>query len=401
MTLTLNTNVKAATVATFLVFGMNGFVFASWAARIPAVTQTLDLTSGQMGTLLLCIAVGSLVALPSAGRVVGRIGTANTIRGAGLLAAAAAAGIALALMAGSVAATAVALFFYGAGIGLWDVAQNIEGADVEHHLGRTVMPQFHAAFSGGAFLGAVIGAGLSTLGVGLPEHLLVIAAIVVVLALTAPRYFLPAQPAGVPGPASDAGARDAKAPTAWRDGRTLLIGVVVLGATLTEGAGNDWIAKAAVDGLGAMESTGALLFALFVAAMTLMRFLGGRVIDRFGRVAVLRASMAAAAAGLALFVLAGNIVLAGVGAALWGLGAALAFPMGMSAAADDPRHAAARVSVVSTIGYVAFLAGPPLLGFLGDLTGINLALLAIGAPILLALWLARAAEPLTSEAAVN
>jgi len=125
------------------------------------------------------------------------------------------------------------------------------------------------------------------------------------------------------------------------------------------------------------------------------------VIDRFGRVAVLRASMAAAALGLTLFVFAGNIVLAGVGAALWGMGAALAFPMGMSAAADDPRHAAARVSVVSTIGYVAFLAGPPLLGFLGDITGIHLALLAIGAPILLALWLARAAKPLGSGAAAQ
>ncbi|KRE63907.1 hypothetical protein ASG92_03080 [Arthrobacter sp. Soil736] len=221
------------------------------------------------------------------------------------------AGIAFALMAGSVAATAVALFFYGVGIGLWDVTQNIEGADVERPLGRTVMPQFHAAFSGGAFLGAVIGAGLSTLGVGLPEHLLVIAVIVVVLTLTAPHYFLPAQPASVPDPAAaDTVTRPGKAPTAWKDGRTLLIGIVVLGATLTEGAGNDWIAKAAVDGLGAMESTGALLFALFVAAMTLMRFLG-------------------------------------------------------------------------------------------DLTGIHLALLAIGAPILLALWLARAAEPLASEAAVR
>lgn len=101
---------------------------------------------------------------------------------------------------------------------------------------------------------------------------------------------------------------------------------------------------------------------------------------------------------LTLFVFAGNIVLAGAGAALWGMGAALAFPMGMSAAADDPRHAAARVSVVSTIGYVAFLAGPPLLGFLGDITGIHLALLAIGAPILLALWLARAAKPLAGTA---
>jgi MFS family permease len=125
-----------------------------------------------------------------------------------------------------------------------------------------------------------------------------------------------------------------------------------------------------------------------------MRFLGGRVIDKYGRVTVLRASMAAAAAGLCLFVLAGNVWLAAVGAALWGVGAALAFPMGMSAAADDPKHAAARVSVVSTLGYISFLAGPPLLGYLGDLTGIHLALLAILAPILLALLLAGVAKPL-------
>ncbi|MEI2277696.1 MFS transporter [Paenarthrobacter ilicis] len=384
------TNVNAAAVATFLVFGMNGLVFASWAARIPAVTDALSLTSGQMGTLLLCTAVGSLLALPSAGWVVGRIGTANTVRLAGIIAGAAGAGIALSLMAASVPATAVSLFFFGIGIGLWDVAQNIEGADVEHRLNRTIMPQFHAAFSGGAFLGALIGAGLSQVGVGLPEHLLVIAAIAVLLALTVPKYFLPHEAVEV----NDGGVPAEKGTSAWRDGRTLLIGVVVLGATLTEGAGNDWIAKAAVDGLEASESTGALLFALFVAAMTLMRFLGGKAIDTFGRVAVLRASMAAAAAGLALFVFSGNVIMAGFGAALWGIGAALAFPMGMSAAADDPKHAAARVSVVSTIGYIAFLAGPPLLGYLGDHTGIRMALLAIGAPILLALLLAGVAKPL-------
>ncbi|NUP60424.1 MAG: MFS transporter, partial [Pseudarthrobacter sp.] len=83
--------------------------------------------------------------------------------------------------------------------------------------------------------------------------------------------------------------------------------------------------------------------------------------------------------------------------ALWGVGAALAFPMGMSAAADDPRHAAARVSVVSTLGYISFLAGPPLLGYLGDLTGIHTALLAIMVPILVALLLAGAAKPLKVE----
>src|SRR6478609_685708 len=381
---------KAATGATFLVFGINGLVFASWAARIPAVTDILHITAGQMGTLLLCVAVGSLIALPTAGVVVGKIGTANAVRSAGLVAAAAGVGVALSLMAGSVPATAIALFFFGIGIGLWDVSQNIEGADVEHRLGRTIMPQFHAAFSGGAFVGALIGAGLSTLGVGLPAHLLVIAGVVAVAAQMAPRYFLPHTTPDAPA----AGEAPQPRAAAWRDGRTLLIGVVVLGATLTEGAGNDWIAKASVDGLGSSESTGALLFALFVLAMTAMRFFGGGVIDKYGRVAVLRGSMAAAAVGLALFVFAGNLWLAAVGAALWGMGAALAFPMGMSAAADDPRHAAARVSVVSTIGYVAFLAGPPLLGYLGDLTGIRLALLAIGVPIVIALLLAGAAKPL-------
>jgi MFS family permease len=382
---------KAAAAATFLIFGINGLVFASWAARIPAVTDILHISSGQMGTLLLCVAAGSLIALPTAGHVVGRIGTANAVRAAGLVAAAAGVGVALALLAESVPGTGTALFFFGMGIGLWDVSQNIEGADVEHKLGRTIMPQFHAAFSGGAFLGALIGAGLAGLGVGLPAHLLVIAAVVAVLTVFAPRYFLPHIP--VPAPAAGE-AREPRGRSAWRDGRTLLIGVVVLGATLTEGAGNDWIAKAAVDGLDATESTGALLFAAFVLAMTAVRFFGGRAIDAYGRVAVLRASMAAAAAGLGLFVMAGNLWLATAGAVLWGAGAALAFPMGMSAAADDPKHAAARVSVVSTIGYVAFLAGPPLLGYLGDLIGIRLALLAIMIPILGALLLAGAAKPL-------
>jgi MFS family permease len=381
---------KAAAAATFVVFGINGLVFASWAARIPAVTQTLDITSGQMGTLLLCTAVGSLLALPTAGWVVVRLGTANTVRLGGLLASAAGAGIALSLSLESIPGTAFSLFFFGIAIGLWDVSQNIEGADVEHKLRRTIMPQFHAAFSGGAFLGALIGAGLSTLGVGLPLHLLVVVGIVLLVTMTAPRYFLP----HLAVPAHADGAKAVKGPSAWRDSRTVLIGVVVLGATLTEGAGNDWIAKASVDGLGTSESTGALMFALFVLAMTAMRFLGGRVIDTYGRVAVLRASMAAAAAGLCLFVLAGNAWLAAAGAALWGVGAALAFPMGMSAAADDPRHAAARVSVVSTLGYISFLAGPPLLGYLGDLTGIRHALLAILAPILVALLLAGAAKPL-------
>ncbi|MBH0022626.1 MFS transporter [Salinibacterium sp. SWN248] len=385
---------RAATIATFVVFGINGLVFASWAARIPAVTETLGLTPGQMGGLLLCLAVGSLVALPTAGYITERIGAANTVRAGGLFAALAGAGIALSLSAETTVGTAISLFVFGIGIGLWDVAINIEGADVEHRLGRTIMPQLHAAFSGGAFLGAIIGAGLANLGVGLPAHLFVIAVVVAVATQWLPRYFAPR----IPEPAQpENDVASPKVRSAWTDRRTLLIGVVVLGATLTEGAGNDWIAKAAVDGLEVTEANGAFMFATFVLAMTAMRFFGGRAIDAFGRVPVLRGSMAAAAIGLTIFVLAPTLWLALIGVALWGVGAALAFPMGMSAAADDPKHAAARVSVVATIGYVAFLAGPPLLGFLGDAVGIRGALLAIGVPIVVALVLAGAAKPLPTK----
>ncbi|MCE3246170.1 MAG: hypothetical protein K0S72_2298 [Arthrobacter sp.] len=123
--------VSAAAVATFIIFGANGLVFASWAARIPAVTEILNISSGQMGTLLLCTAVGSLIALPTAGHVIGRIGTSNSVRASGFLAALAGVAIAVSLLAESLPGTAVALFFFGIGIGLWDVSQNVEGADVE------------------------------------------------------------------------------------------------------------------------------------------------------------------------------------------------------------------------------------------------------------------------------
>ena len=129
----------------------------------------------------------------------GRIGTANSVRAGGFLAALAGVGMALSLLAESVPGTAVALFFFGMGIGLWDVSQNIEGADVEHQLRRTIMPKFHAAFSGGAFVGALIGAGLSGLGVGLPGSTCWSSPPSwPSLTFVAPRYFLPHMPAAAP-----------------------------------------------------------------------------------------------------------------------------------------------------------------------------------------------------------
>ncbi|MEO7448984.1 MAG: MFS transporter, partial [Humibacillus sp.] len=170
----------------------------------------------------------------------------------------------------------------------------------------------------------------------------------------------------------------------WLEPRTLLIGVVVFAAAFTEGTANDWIGVALSDGYDLPRWAGVIGFAVFLSAMTAGRLLGTSVLDRRGRVPVLRAQFVAAVVGC-LLVVFGGPALAFIGAAVWGIGASLGFPVGMSAAADEPARAAARISVVTTIGYTAFLAGPPLLGLLGDHVGVLRSLLVVGGLAILAL----------------
>jgi fucose permease len=151
----------------------------------------------------------------------------------------------------------------------------------------------------------------------------------------------------------------------------------VLTLALTEGAANDWLAIALVDGHDVAAWMGVAGYAVFVSAMTAGRFFGTGLLDRFGRAATLWGTMAMAVVGVLLVVYGGNAVLVVGGIVLWGVGASLGFPVGMCAAAGDPVHAPARVSVVSTIAYTAFVGGPPLLGFVGDHVGALDALLLI------------------------
>jgi MFS family permease len=184
---------------------------------------------------------------------------------------------------------------------------------------------------------------------------------------------------------------------AWCEPRTLLVGVMVLGFAFTEGSANDWMAVAMVDGYGTAQTVGAVAFGVFVTAMTVGRVLGGAALDRFGRVPVLRVTAALGLAGLLLVLLGGSPQVAMAGAVLWGFGAALGFPVGMSAAADDPARAAVRVSVVSSIGYTAFLAGPPLIGLLAQHLGILTALFVVVGALVLGLAASGASRPLRVE----
>jgi MFS family permease len=145
-----------------------------------------------------------------------------------------------------------------------------------------------------------------------------------------------------------------------------LIGVFVLALAFAEGSGTDWISLAMIDGHQAPPAVATLAFAVFLAAMTAGRWFGPQLLDAHGRVAVLRTTLIVAIAGLLMFTLVPSIEVAFGGALLWGAGISLGFPVGMSAGADDPSLAAARVGVIASIAYCAFLAGPPLIGFLAQ-----------------------------------
>jgi predicted MFS family arabinose efflux permease len=270
---------------------------------------------------------------------------------------------------------------------------NVQGAAIERVLGRAILPRFHAGWSIGTVAGAGIGAVMVALGVPVTAHLLAVTVVVAVVVPVAARRFLPGTHAPAPGGRS---ARRRQL-ASWTEPRTLLIGLFVLCMALTEGTGNDWLSLAVIDGYHSAVVVGTLTFAVFLAAMTAGRWWGPRLIDRYGRVLVLRVCAVTALAGLLLIEFGEVLPVAMAGALLLGLGTSLGFPVGLSSAADDPAHAATRVSTAASIGYVAFLAGPPVVGFLGDRVGVLHSLWVAAVVLAAAFLLAGATAPLTAD----
>ena len=362
--------------AIFVIFMLPGVAMATWVSRLPAVRDSLELRTDQVGILVFGVAAGSIVGLLLSGHIVARFGARWTMLVGTIVLST---GVAIAGFGATVgpvfAVTFVGLIVLGFSSGITDVAMNVSGAANERVLNRSIMPIFHAFFSFGTMLGAGLGALAELLGVPIAIHLGVIAAAMVTGILVAFRFVQPEGGAHSAEAESTSTWRDRL--SIWRDPRTLLVGLVVLAAAFAEGSANDWLALAMVDGHGVSNATGALVFGVFVTAMTVGRLGGVKLLDRFGRVPVLRASFLLAAVGLLFIIAVPNAWVAAGGAVLWGLGAALGFPVGMSAAADDAATAAARVSAVATIGYFAFLVGPPVIGFLGEHFGILPSLLVV------------------------
>ena len=380
---------RRARNAVYLVFAASGFIIASWTARIPQIRAALGVTPGVLGLILLCAAVGAAISTPLSGLVVAWLGEARTVAITGVITAA---GLAIAAAGYRVGIAPVAggLFLFGVGAAAWDVAMNVQGAAVEQALGRSIMPRFHAGWSIGTVAGAGTGAVMVLAGVPVNVHLLAVAVAVAVAVPVATRHFLAHRQRA----ARQAGPAAGHHPlAAWAEPRTLLIGLFLLCMAFTEGTG-DWLSLAVIDGYHAAAAVGTATFAVFLAAMTTGRWFGPRFIDRYGRVTVLRSGTVVALAGLLIIGFGTDLPLALAGTLLMGLGTALGFPVGVTSAADDPRRAAARVSAASSIGYLAFLFGPPAIGFRSDRVGVQHGIVLAGLLLAAAFFLAAATAPL-------
>ncbi|WP_314648501.1 MFS transporter [uncultured Microbacterium sp.] len=359
--------------AIFAIFAASGLSVATWASRVPGIKSDLGLDNAQVGLILLGMGVSSIIGISTSPAVMARTGAR---RGMLLTMLMFSVGIALigvgSTVLASVPVVLVGMVLFGFGNGCLDVMMNVEATAIEQQMGRTVLPVFHAFFS----FGTVIGAGVGALAAWLQLTVAVHAGIMGLLLAAIAAFCFTQVPVRAealdPAPVEKPGWRERMhvALEAWREPRTYLIGVVMLGMAFAEGGANDWIALGTEQGHGFGAGSGAVALAVFSVGMTVVRLFGGPLVDRFGRVVVLRVLALSAAAGVLLFILAPNLPLMLVGAALWGVGASLGFPIGMSAAADDPAKAAARVSAAATIGYVAFLGGPPVLGFISEHIGL-------------------------------
>jgi MFS family permease len=358
------------------VFALSGMGLSSWLSRLATVRGQLHLSVLVMGVLSLGLSVGSVAGFVLARRIVARLSARHAIMGSLCVAGLGSAVTALAVALDTPAGVFGGLAVLGFGTGTCNVAMNVDAVAIERSLRRAIMPWFHAMFSLGAVLGAGVGAAATALHVAVSVHLLVVAVIIVAASVLVVRL--------IPDTASPLRTRPDSLPSAtaapvragWKDRRTVLIGLLVLGMSFANGAANDWISLAMVTGHRVPPEIGALTFWVFVLATTVTRLLGTAVLRRLGRVGALRVSALCAAVGIGCFITAPAPAVAVAGAALWGFGSALGFPIGMSAAGDDPRAAVRNISVVATIGYAASLAGPPLLGLAGDHVGLLRALIA-------------------------
>jgi fucose permease len=388
-------------------FAFFGLAWASWVVRLPELKSLMNISTAELGLLLLIGSIGSLSSLITSNRFIERFATKRSLQaGASLFLVSLVSAVFFAA-AHLPIATAFCLFFVGFGVGLADVAQNVDGSQIEQKLERSVMPRLHAAFS----FGTLAGAGYGTIGAAVRLDVawqtFALLPVGVLLLFITSRH-LPADTGLVVETKAEANAapveKRANAFKALFGSPLILLGLGIFAITIVEGASNDWLALSLVDNYGASDANAGIGYGVLVGTMAVTRFFGGQLVDLWGRERVIRRAALIGVVGILTIVLGPTLFggaalyFAWIASGLWGIGVAMAFPLFLSAAGEG-EDSARQVALVATCGYVAFLVGPPSLGFLGQAIGLLNMFYVLAACLLVAAFLARALRPASGAAA--
>ncbi|MFC1415560.1 MFS transporter [Streptacidiphilus cavernicola] len=383
-------SLRAGRLATFGYFALNGFVLGMWVVHIPAIEHRTGVGTASFGWLLLVLGGGAFAGMQLAGTLTDRYGARRVVPGSAALCSAAVVLPGLATQAWTLAGALLAL---GIGNGCLDVSMNAHAVQVEHGYRRPVMSAFHATFSIGGVIAALIGARTLSWDWSPAATLGAVALLgIVAAAATAPALLRPDprhEPHPGPEPRPDGASAGGAGETALAGARTRrpttrrptprriwALAALALMVMLCEGVANDWSTLQLHTVLHASDATSAFGYGAFAAAMTVGRLFADRVAARLGPVAVLRHGAAVAAVGLACAALSATVPLTLVGWAVFGAGLSGCVPQLFSAAGHADREAAgANVSRVAGLGYLGMLAGPAIIGALTRLIPLNVAFL--------------------------
>jgi hypothetical protein len=364
-------------VAVTAVFFVSGALFSSWASRIPALSNRTGATVGALGLALLAPAAGAVLAMPQIGRLLQGRSSRRLCR---LALAALVVAVALPGLTTSVAALGAVLVIVGAANASLDVAMNAQGVAVERRVGRPILSSLHAAFSFGGFAGAGLGALAAAEGIAPEPHLLFAAVLFGLPGHVAVSSLLARD--------DDPDARTERRSLHQLPGRLGLLGVAAFCCLLAEGAASDWSAKLVSGPLAGTAALGAASYAIFSLAMGSGRLASDALWARWGSVGLLRRAGTLGAVGFTVALGVGTAPAALVGFAALGLGLSGVVPTLFRSAADEPGVATGpALAAVSSLGYLGFLAGPPIIGGIAQLTSLRLAagMLAVGAALVVLL----------------
>lgn len=352
-----------ARCATAYLFFLNGALFASWVARIPLVQQNLGLNHAVLGAALLCVAAGAVVTMPFAGLLNGRLGSGKLCT---LWVVPYVIALPLLALAPNVYVLGAALFFFGCGHGALDVGMNAQAVAVERFYGKPIMSSFHAMFSFGGLLGAGFGALVSWLKIVPLWHFLGVATVLGIIGLAGCAWLL-----------HGADKRDeTEAPGFVLPPRSLLpLGIIAISVLVGEGAMADWTGVFLHQVQGSSEALAAAGYAAFSVSMTIGRFAGDKLVEALGDEKLVKWSGFVAALGMILAIATGSPWISLAGFVLVGAGCSTVVPCVFSAAGRMPGvPTGLALASVTTMGYLGFLIGPPLIGFIAEGVGLRGAL---------------------------